>query len=682
MSTIITRIGKGTPLTNAEVDANFTNLNTDKIEAADTRTLTNKTISGANNTLSNIGNASLTNSSITFGSTAQALGSTVSALNGVSIGATTPSTGSFTSLTNSGNLAFTGTGNRITGDFSNATVANRVWYQTSTANTSTIFDVVPSGTGVAARGHFYNSSDPSNASVLQVGIQAGGSNAIINSTIAGTGSYLPMTFSTGGSEQVRIDTSGNVGIGQSNPSYLLSLSRNAPTSSGGSTLLQQVRSDTAGNSIFLNLSSQRFAAGSSWDTVRYRLQQVVDSVAMSYIDFNPSSSSQALAFGHGTTEHVRIDSTGRVGIGTNTPTQKLSIQGAGFVGASFNGQSIGDSTAERIRIGYKDGNPDTGLVPAQIVASTSTLQIASRDNADGAISFRAGSGIPERMRILGDGRVAINATAATGYQLTVGGGARIGNTEYNLESIEVGRQGTGDRVAFIDFHASGTPAANDFSTRLIRGAGANGNFEIENLGTGNIVFRAGGGETMRITSGGPVGIGESNPSHLLTVGASSAGGSYMQVRGAGISYLNSANFAGVGTNFIGFGWASPNIYGTVDNAVSMVVGTTSDYRLKTNMQPLTDGLQTVLALRPITYNPVEFDGTVNEDKIELGLIAHEVQAIRPSVVTGEKDAVTEEGKPRYQSVNYAGLVPDLIKAIQEQQQIIEQLKARLDAANL
>lgn len=54
MSTIVTRTGKGSALTYAEVDANFTNLNTDKLEAATTATLTNKTISGASNTITNV----------------------------------------------------------------------------------------------------------------------------------------------------------------------------------------------------------------------------------------------------------------------------------------------------------------------------------------------------------------------------------------------------------------------------------------------------------------------------------------------------------------------------------------------------------------------------------------------------------------------------------------------------
>ena len=154
MSTIITRIGKGTPLTNAEVDTNFTNLNTDKIEAADTRTLTNKTISGANNTLSNIGNSSLTNSSITFGSTAQALGSTVSALNGVSIGATTASTGAFTTLTSTGTTTLNGTtipASKTLADTDTAQTLTNKTLSTGTAITGgTINNTVIGGTTRAA----------------------------------------------------------------------------------------------------------------------------------------------------------------------------------------------------------------------------------------------------------------------------------------------------------------------------------------------------------------------------------------------------------------------------------------------------------------------------------------------------------------------------------------------------
>jgi hypothetical protein len=69
-----------------------------------TQTLTNKTLSGANNTLANIGNSSLVNSSITFGATAVSLGGTVSGFNGVSIGASSASTGAFTNLSYTGTL--------------------------------------------------------------------------------------------------------------------------------------------------------------------------------------------------------------------------------------------------------------------------------------------------------------------------------------------------------------------------------------------------------------------------------------------------------------------------------------------------------------------------------------------------------------------------------------------------
>lgn len=81
---------------------------TNGVYLADAQTLTNKTLSGASNTFSAIPNSALSNSSITFGGTAQALGSTISALNAVSLGQTTPAAGSFTTLSASSTVSGTG----------------------------------------------------------------------------------------------------------------------------------------------------------------------------------------------------------------------------------------------------------------------------------------------------------------------------------------------------------------------------------------------------------------------------------------------------------------------------------------------------------------------------------------------------------------------------------------------
>lgn len=113
--------------------------------------------------------------------------------------------------TMTGNLNFSGNGLRITGDFSNATVANRLMVQTTTANSATSFNVIPSGTQTSSNIRAVNNSDPTNAAFTATAITFTESQFV--SGIYGAGTYLPMTFYTGGSERVRIDTSGNVGIG-------------------------------------------------------------------------------------------------------------------------------------------------------------------------------------------------------------------------------------------------------------------------------------------------------------------------------------------------------------------------------------------------------------------------------------------------------------------------------------
>jgi len=150
----------------------------------------------------------------------------------------------------------------------------------------------------------------------------------------------------------------------------------------------------------------------------------------------------------------------------------------------------------------------------------------------------------------------------------------------------------------------------------------------------------------------------------------------ISVKSAGIKFTG-ATIVG-NDNSCGMRWNSPNLYGTVDNAVSMVIGTTSDRRLKTDIEVLNDGLARVLELKPCSYLPLDLPQDGEEPALagegdirHPGLIADEVEATEPWAVPPLVDGA-------YQSVNYAGLVPLLVSAIQEQQTQIDALTARIE----
>jgi hypothetical protein len=110
---------------------------------------------------------------------------------------------------------------------------------------------------------------------------------------------------------------------------------------------------------------------------------------------------------------------------------------------------------------------------------------------------------------------------------------------------------------------------------------------------------------------------------------------------------------------------------TNGSATSFV--TSSDYRLKDNIVPMTGALDKVLKLKPVTYT-WKIDGTDGQ-----GFIAHELQEIVPDCVSEKKDAVDAEGNPIYQGVDTSFLVATLTAAIQEQQALITSLTARITA---
>ena len=87
--------------------------------------------------------------------------------------------------------------------------------------------------------------------------------------------------------------------------------------------------------------------------------------------------------------------------------------------------------------------------------------------------------------------------------------------------------------------------------------------------------------------------------------------------------------------------------------------TSSDYRLKENVQPMLNALATVTQLKPCTYT-WKVDGSDGQ-----GFIAHELQAVVPDAVVGEKDAVNEDGSIKPQGIDTSFLVATLTAAIQE-----------------
>jgi hypothetical protein len=95
------------------------------------------------------------------------------------------------------------------------------------------------------------------------------------------------------------------------------------------------------------------------------------------------------------------------------------------------------------------------------------------------------------------------------------------------------------------------------------------------------------------------------------------------------------------------------------NSTSTSFNTSSDYRLKDNPTLITGALETVAALNPVTFT-WKSDGSAGR-----GFIAHELQAVAPEAVTGQKDAVDAEGNAEYQGVDASKLVPLLVAAVQE-----------------
>ena len=296
-------------------------------------------------------------------------------------------------------------------------------------------------------------------------------------------------------------------------------------------------------------------------------------------------------------------------------------------------------------------NGTTGI--AGVDGSASTPAVQGTDTNTGiffpaADTIAFGEGGAEVARFDSSGNLGLGTTSVTQF-----------GSAYKMVEI-VGTDGGAIRLR----GSSDSLASQD--AIIYKVAGSEGALWVRNYANGIIGFMTNNTERARITSGGNFFVG-------CTTAPSAS------VFGIQLSPVLTSDFSKSSANSTGdirhWGFYNTNglVGGINTNGSATSFNTSSDYRLKENIAPMTGALSTVTQLNPVTYT-WKADGSTGQ-----GFIAHELQEVVPDCVTGEKDAVDADGNPVYQGVDTSFLVATLTAAIQELKAELDTTKARLAA---
>jgi hypothetical protein len=211
------------------------------------------------------------------------------------------------------------------------------------------------------------------------------------------------------------------------------------------------------------------------------------------------------------------------------------------------------------------------------------------------------------------------------------------------------------------------PGGNGYGVRdsQIRATNNGGNLTTLEFYTANAATPI---ERMRLDSAGNLLVGVTAP-----IGGLNAVGHFKNVN-AGAAGIVVGNAGGTSTtNTILFTNSNGTVGGISTSGSATAFNTSSDYRLKNTIAPMTGALDKVVLLKPVTYKWI-VDGSDGQ-----GFIAHELAEVCPHAVTGEKDAVDKYGIPVYQGIDTSFLVATLTAAIQELKAIIDTQQEQINS---
>ena len=254
----------------------------------------------------------------------------------------------------------------------------------------------------------------------------------------------------------------------------------------------------------------------------------------------------------------------------------------------------------------------------------------------------------------------------TAIYCTSGQNVGIGTSTINAKLALANNVGTAGVPSSLIIYDDGATANNEIGLGV-----SSGLFNVIAGGGTGLAFYTNGTsssfERMRLDTSGNLMVGTTS-----VQGVGQYSGVFDGTAKRGAVYVNSTTFAN--TNYVTFFTQSTQVGTIVGNGAGGVsYSSSSDYRLKENVKPITNGLEKVLSL-----NPVNFDWIATKAN-DSGFLAHEFQAVVPNSVTGEKDGIDKDGKPEYQAMDNSGAIPFLVAAIQELNAKVTALEAQLGA---
>jgi len=359
-----------------------------------------------------------------------------------------------------------------------------------------------------------------------------------------------------------------------------------------------------------------------------------------------------------------------VGIGTTSPATKLNVSDSS--GTAYKALTVQSSNV----------NSDVGI--SLIGGGGSDFRLQQPYNSAGLFFYDVTNNA-ERMRIDSSGNVGIGTTSPNAKLEVTGSSdgdltsAIFANTVQggtnDTVAVELQLAGTSGQVAASTLRAgkgedwtSGTSrsgflaieAVLDGTNRQMAYFGSDGD------GSSKVSFSTNNSERMRINSSGVMGIGTTSPSDNSTTCLFLKGNEHvMSIRNQSTSSAGER----VSIDFLDHNGTRRG-YISVDTSGTLF-STSSDYRLKNVIEPVQNGIERINKLKPVKF---EWKETGKEEE---GFIAHEVDEIFKDAVGGKKDAVNEDGSIDGQTMDYGRITPLLVKAIQEQQEQIEQLKTEI-----